>query len=296
MIRILLAALLVLVPTGAMAQAAKPTVAVVSIQDLTNSGRADTLSTMIETAIAQTGRFRLIERQQINQLLGEQVRAKGGVVTTNTPGKVGGIEGVDYLIYGTITSVSGKRKADIGTNLVVGFLGNHNANCNTLTATLALDIKITDAASGEIRYIRHIDESQKSGTSCSANADIDSAKLMRAAADKVANGLVTTIYPIVVAAVNPDGSMILNYGEGTLDVGDVLELFAKGQEIRDPTTGQVLGSNETQIGLVRVSTINGRMSTAVPVGTLATAPAVGTLARIGTAEQVKLAAQMGKHR
>src|SRR5690242_19776819 len=115
MIRILLAALLVLAPTAAMAQAAKPPVAVVSIQDLTNSGRADTLSTMIETAIAQTGRFRLIERQQISQLLGEQVRAKGGVVTTNMPGKVGGIEGVDYLIYGTITSVSGKRKADVGT-------------------------------------------------------------------------------------------------------------------------------------------------------------------------------------
>jgi len=51
------AALLVLVSTGAIAQAFKPIVAVFSTKDLTNHGEADVLSVMIETVICMPGRL-----------------------------------------------------------------------------------------------------------------------------------------------------------------------------------------------------------------------------------------------
>jgi curli biogenesis system outer membrane secretion channel CsgG len=77
------------------------------VEDLANTGQAATFSTMIETAIASTNHFRVVERERLGRLLGEQGRARAGIVTSrNVPhARVGGFEGVDYLIYGTITSI-----------------------------------------------------------------------------------------------------------------------------------------------------------------------------------------------
>jgi curli biogenesis system outer membrane secretion channel CsgG len=289
-----LVALGAMLPMGAAAQSAKPVVAVVRIDDLTKSGQADTLSTMIESAVAGTGRFRLIERQQLGKLVGEQARARGGVVTTNNPGAMGGFEGVDYLIYGTITSLSAKSAADIGSNLVSGLFGNKNANCTATSATLALDIKITDADSGEIKYVTRINETQRAQASCEGKSNIDAALLMRSASEKVASGLVTSIYPIQVAAVQGDGTIVLNYGDGAVQPGAVMAVYAKGQEIRDPTTGEVLGADEQKLGMIRVTTITGRTSRAVPAGPFSAGIPVGALVRPATVDEIKAAARAGK--
>ena len=218
----LAAALLLLAPTQSFAQKGKPVVAIYQMDDLTRSGQAETFSAMIETAIETTNKFRVIERQHLGTLVGEQQRAKAGLVTSNHPGKVGGFEGADFLIYGTITTLSLVSKADfganIGTSFVAGLLGARNQpmpNCNDTYATLGVDIKITDADTGEVRYATRINEKQKSSAAGGvAVGQIDAAALLRSAADNVATDLVTTIYPIQIAAVEPDGTIVLNYGQG----------------------------------------------------------------------------------
>lgn len=54
---------------------------------------------------------------------------------------------------------------------------------------------------------------------------MNAAELFRSAADKVAAGLVTTVYPINVANAQPDGTLMINYREGTLKVGDYVTVF-----------------------------------------------------------------------
>ena len=283
--------LVALLPGVSLAQSSRPAVAVVQIDDLTRSGQDRTLATMIETAVAGTNKFRLIERARLGQLVGEQARARGGVVTTNTPGRAGGFEGVDYLIYGTITSLSASKQQNIGASLVSSFLSGSRSSsmpdCSNTVASLAVDIKITDADSGEIKYVTRINESQKAAATCGGNAQVDSALLLRSAAEKVAAGLVTAIYPIQVAAVQADGSMVLNYGEGALALGAVMAVYSKGEDIRDPTSGEVIGNNETKLGLVRVSEVTARMSKAVPATTFASAPAVGSIVRAASLEEIQ---------
>lgn len=293
---VLIAALAAMLPAAAPAQQRKPSVAVVKIDDLSGSDQSDRLSTMIETAVASTGKFRLIERQQMGKLMGEQVRARGGVVTTNTPGRVGGFEGVDYLIYGTITGLSARNSADMGSTMLAGLLGNKGTTCSNMVATLAIDIKITDSDTGEIKYVTRIAESQKSATACGNKASVDTALLMRSAADKVASGLVTAIYPIQVAAVHGDGTLVLNYGEGAVQPGAVMAVFARGESIRDPSSGEVIGSTETKLGLVRVTEVTGRVSKAVPAAPFATAPAVGSIVRPATVEDMRAVAKPAKRR
>ena len=290
------AGLAALTPGLASAQTGKPTVAVVRIDDLTRSNQADTLSAMIESAIAGTGKFRMIERQQMGKLVGEQARAKGGMVTTNTPGRGGGFEGIDYLIYGTITSISAKKADNIGSTMLAGFMGNKGASCTNTSATLALDIKITDTDTGEIKYVTHIDETQKAASSCSGQSNIDSALLIRSAAAKVASGLVTSIYPIQVAAVQGDGQLMLNYGEGAVQPGAIMAVYSKGAVIRDPSTGEVIGSNESKLGLVRITEIVGRMSKAVPATAFASAIPVGAIVRPASTDDIRALAKPAKRK
>ena len=297
-----LAALCACVPGLAMAQGArggKPVVAIYQMEDQAHTGQGDSFSTMIETAIAQTNKFRVIERSHLGRLVGEQASARAGLTSTNRPGQVGGFEGADFLVYGTITSVQATRRNNLGSSFLAGMLSGNGTQptCSNANATLGVDIKITDSRSGEVRYVTHIDETQRSATSCGADAQVDTATLLRSAADKVATGLVTAIYPIQVAAVDGDGQVILNYGQGTLQVGAVLAIYARGAEIRDPASGEVISNSETKLGFVRVSEVTSRVSKAMPVAAFAQAPAVGSIARPATSADLQaLARPARQHR
>ena len=271
------------------AQKAKPVVAIYKIDDPAQSGQAATFSAMIETAIESTSKFRVIEREHLGKLMNEQAGARSGLLTTNTPGRSGGFEGADFLIYGSITSLQAVARRDIGSSLVAGFLsGNRRApQCANTYATLGVDIKITDASSGEVRYVTHIDDTQKSAASCNGSAQVDQASLLRSAAEKVATGLVTSIYPIQVAAVQADGEYVLNYGAGSITPGAVMAVYQRGAAIRDPATGEVLSTDETKLGLLRVTEVGPRVSKAVPGSGFAAAAPVGSVVTLASAPDVQ---------
>ncbi|MBV9883657.1 MAG: hypothetical protein JO276_11665 [Sphingomonadaceae bacterium] len=292
-------AIFILFPSSALAQSAqgRPVVAVYQMDDLAQSGAGDTFSTMIETAVASTGRFRVIERQRLHVAEREQQMARTGRVTTNRPGRSGGFEGADFLIYGTITSISTSDRQQLGASMLLGALtGNQSSNCTRRAATLAVDIRITDADSGEIRNVSRITETQQAAMVCNGQSQIDAPLLLRGAAEKIARALVTAIYPVQVAAVQPDGTIILNYGEGTLQTGNYLTVYSRGEQIIDPTTHQVIGNSETKLGVIRVNEVSERMSRASAVSTFAAQPPIGSVARTATEEDVQAATHAGRRR
>jgi curli biogenesis system outer membrane secretion channel CsgG len=265
----------------AYAQSQQPIVGIYEMTDLADTGKTDTFSTMIETAIAGSGKFRVMERSRMNDLLSEQGKARSGLVTTNTPDRTGGFEGVDYLIYGTITSISASSSSDFGSSLLSGLVGGRNASsCNKSNVRLEADIKITDANTGEVRYVTRISELQKGATVCGGPGDIDLSLLFRTAADKIATGLVTTIYPIQVAAVQSDGVVVLNYGEGSIVPETYMSVYEQGEEIRDPATGEVIATNEIYLGTLYITEVQTRFSRAVmAMGFENAAPHIGAVVR-----------------
>lgn len=268
--------------TAALAQNSQPVVGISRMDDVAGTGLAETMSTMIETSIISTGKFRVIERERLNRLEAEQNNARRGRTTTNQPGRSGGFEGVDFLIYGSISGVSRSSSSDIGSTMLAGVLGNRGASCGRSNVTLTPDIRITDTNTGEVRLATSINETAQSATVCNAQGQIDSTLLMRGAAAKIARELVTTIYPIQVAAVQGDGTVILNYGSGTLAVGDVLTLYSRGDAIIDPATGQEIGRDETRLGMIQISEVTVRTSKGIVVGTPMPPPSIGTIARPAT--------------
>jgi curli biogenesis system outer membrane secretion channel CsgG len=280
-------------PEMAIAQAAKPVVAVSGIEDLSGSDLAPQLTAMIQTAVAGTGKFRIMERTGMDQLVAEQSRARSGLVTTNTPNRRGGFEGVDFLIYGTITSVNVRTESNIGGDMLRSVLtGNQSSGCVNKVASMELDIRITDAVSGEIRYVKRLNELARAQTACNGGSNsVDTGVLLRGASDKIAAGLVTSIYPIQIASVQPDGQLVLNYGEGTLAVGQSLNVFSRGEQIKDPATGEVIGSTESKLGMVRVTEVMGRLSRATPVEAFAVSPAIGSILRVASEDEARASAR-----
>jgi hypothetical protein len=63
------------------------------------------------------------------------------------------------------------------------------------------------------------------------------------------------------------GTLYLNVGaEGGVKEGDEFTVFRVGEVIKDPDTGEVLGSNESKVGKIRITAVKGpRLSTASAV-------------------------------
>lgn len=268
-----------LLPAAALAQN-EPVVGIAQMQDLTGTGQAETFSTMIETALIGSGKFRVIERSRLATLLEEQGLANGGMVTTNRPGQTGGFEGVDYLIYGSITQISAVNRSDVGATLLSGVLGGRNSrSCHNTRVRMEADIRITDTSTGEVKYAARISEEQASAPVCDGGTQIDSSALLRNAADNIATGLSTTLYPILVAAVQGDGTIILNYGEGAVQRGDFMMLYGEETVIPDPSGTGTIRIDGEQLGAIEVTDVQSAFSRARTVTEFAYSPAVGTVAR-----------------
>lgn len=73
--------------------------------DYKNS-KSQNFETMLETQLVKTKRFKIIERNRINEILSEQI-LQGEFSQNNTQMKVGA---VDYIVYGSITKFGSKKK------------------------------------------------------------------------------------------------------------------------------------------------------------------------------------------
>jgi curli biogenesis system outer membrane secretion channel CsgG len=159
----------------------------------------------LTTLALQTGRMRVIERVQLNQLLKEQNLA--GVVRPDELARKGGVRGVDYLFLGKVTNLRVKaERASRGLGVAklpipgAGSLGGFDLEkkSSRIQVDCGVDLRLTDPSSGEI-VAAHFGEYKRSdsigafgieilGASASADADIrmdedNKGKILRLALD-----------------------------------------------------------------------------------------------------------------
>ena len=187
------------------------------------------------------------------------------------------VSGIDYLIYGTITQLGAKSEK-------IGFGSFATAKA---TVSMAVDLRITDVHTGEIRYAGTVQQSINAGTTTQfggistgrqSDASSDLGEIQRTVAKSIANVVVTNIFPVKVVAIN-NGVVFLNYGSSILTEGDYLEISSLGEKIIDPDTGIVLGNTEKEIGIIEVTEATGKFSKAKVVSGEESDIAAGYIAR-----------------
>jgi curli biogenesis system outer membrane secretion channel CsgG len=165
-----------------------------------NAMAADQMSTLLD----QSGRFRVIERTQLEKLLDEQDLE--GIVKAGELARPGQVRGVDYLLIGRVTNLRVKAEQaskGIGVGQVTGGFVNlggfdYKDKSKKITTECGVDIRLVDPSSGEVMTSSFSEYKRTDsirafgvdilGASATADADLqveedDKGKILRLALD-----------------------------------------------------------------------------------------------------------------
>ena len=283
--------LLALLSAGAvLAQGNKPRVAVLEFKNKAShyswtwyqAGRG--AQDMLVTELVKSGKYRVIEREQLAAIMQEKGLSLSGDIDPRTAVKIGKMLGVEYLIAGSVTELG---VTDRGASVPGGLLrGLPSVNVRSQKAEAALDARAFSTSTGEIVWADSArDEKSDSsvyvagaGGGASDHGKVD--KLMRPVVQKLAASFSKADLKssgmggkgdasgIVGKIANVEGgTLYLNVGsEGGVKEGEELTVYRVGKQIKDPDTGEVLGADEVKVGRVKITAVKGpRLSTAAAV-------------------------------
>lgn len=259
----------------------------VNYSDSTTGVPVNGIEAMVIDSLAQTGRFRLVERTELASVLGEQDLVASGRIAKPSGAKTGNVLGAEFLVQLVITDYETKTS---GTDKGVGGLvfskiplfGGVKAGSST--GRVGLNIRLIDAETSEITFTKQIEAVIKESNlafggvawgSGGALGGFMSSYSKTPVGQAVIAGINQAVFELIkqVGAKPPEGSIVkadalqiyTNLGQDSVAVGDRLQVLRKGEELIDPETGISLGGSSTVIGEIEVNQVQEKFSIASPV-------------------------------
>jgi curli biogenesis system outer membrane secretion channel CsgG len=142
-----------------------PVLGVLKFQDETGAlflqgGVGRVLTTMLTNELSARSAFTVVERQKLRAVLEEQNLSASGRVSAETSIAIGKLTGAQYLVTGTVTSF----EEQVHMETKRGFLGV-GAGVKSISegGYLAVDLRVIDTTTGEIRFARTIEGTTPGG-------------------------------------------------------------------------------------------------------------------------------------
>ncbi len=217
------------------------------------------MADMLVTALVNSDRFTVVERQEIESVLEEQGLGVAGAITETSAAQVGQLLGVELAIYGSITHF-GEERRSVGLRRLE--IGRSRAKVN-------IDLRFVNTTTGEIIFAKSFEGTESSlGVILDTdNLDFSSldawigtriGKAARECANKAVREAVRHLSGMpwhgTLISVASDGPYcyIKPGSKSGLQRGNILYVYHKGEELIDPDTGISLGSEETRVGKIQV--------------------------------------------
>lgn len=252
------------------AQGLKKRVAVFVFQDKTDhsmhwydgKGVGDGMADMLTTELVKSGKYRVIERSEIDRIMNEQHFGQSGAVTPESATKVGQLLGVEFAVIGAVTEF-GKKDG----NTDVGLQGT-GIGLRQQGAVCGVDVRFVNTSTGEIISADNIrKEKSKTGLSLSTrdfqfnNRDGFDQSIIGKAARECVEGVMKLMEKAETKApwqakiiTVEDGEIFINSGANDgLKNGNHFMVYKKGKALIDPDTGLSLGSVDSKIGEIEVT-------------------------------------------
>ena len=265
---------------GASGGASKTTVAVTKvvatkslIESVKSNGGMNSLGRILESmnanlsaALLKTRKFEVLTRSDIDALVAEQQFGASGNVNVKTAAKAGQFKGAQYVISVAVDDYQDYMRKRNFASL--------NKSVETRVIRFGAVASLIDATTGAIKETANFvisnedrkDEDTGAMTSGGNLTDAIIAMLSRSICTSISLKISDIIFPAKIIGKSGKNVMF-NRGEGTgVSVGDIFEVFALGEAMIDPDTGENLGAEETLIGVVRVTAVLPKFSKAVIVG------------------------------
>jgi curli biogenesis system outer membrane secretion channel CsgG len=230
------------------------------------------LTEMLTSELFKTGRFVMVERAALSDIVKEQELGQTGLVRKETAAKVGELLGAQLLIAGAVTEFESKSSGGGGG---VGYAG-FALKLQIENAHVGVDVRLVDSSTGQILSSFNADaKAQSRGIGFGAN--IKGVAFGSDAFDKTPLGQATreAIYRAVMFILKEmevvpwtghvvqvkGGDVYVNAGANVnLKAGTKLAAYVKGEDLIDPGTGLNLGSKDTLVGSVTVTQVNEKFS------------------------------------
>lgn len=241
----------------------------VAIEKFTNEANApdelfQTLRSRITDNIVNTRKYKIVERQRLNSVLSERKLIDSGMTDpgTDTAPEAGKLKSAAFVIYGSVLSLG----QDQSQSSVQGFSARKD------TAKVEIQLRIANAETGRLLSSKTIvaerSQNRMAGEGMRTEGNFEEQALqdaMREAAKKVTDALMELTFPAKILQVNP-ADLLVNLTQEQTEYGAIYEVFAPGQELFDPDTGESLGSSEMFVGKIAITRPAPRFSTAAPIG------------------------------
>ena len=241
--------------------------------------------------LVQDGSVTVVERAAMDKLLAEQNFSNSERADPITAAKLGRILGVDVIILGTITryDYSDTTTGGGGGARFGGFGGSSMKTKHDISAKVQVTSRLISPDTAEVLAVSEgTGESNRKGvkedirdTSRVMMQGSANNPLMNECMDEAIAKLTTQLkqtFPKLpphtpaidglVADADGSGQLILNVGaQNGVKLGDHLQVWRPGKEIRDPATDKVLLRNDTLLGEAVVTKVNDISSIAIYSGT-----------------------------
>lgn len=246
---------------------------------------AQGLTEMMVTALVESERFVVLERQAIADVLAEQDLQYSGAVNPETAVEAGRMIGAQYFIRPVITTFSYGEKGKSGdaairvpTDVPVAGGIRIGGGKKTVQARLVIDSRIYDVQTSQItESVTGEGAVERNSAQLSLSTDVldvgaagfndtPLGEATRAAVQQVVDGIIAELgdepWQGRVVTVR-DGQVFINAGSDLgISVGDVLQVIRPGEELVDPETGLKLGSMEKSLGEIEITSVEEKFAIA----------------------------------
>jgi curli biogenesis system outer membrane secretion channel CsgG len=233
------------------------------------------LSIMLESALYDSGRFVIVEREKLKDVMLEQdLAASGRTAAQKKVAQTGMIRPAKYLATGAVTEVSDATAGGAGGVRIGGF----NIGGGKSQSRVTIIAKLIDTTTGEIVAKERIvgkpgSTALKVGYSGS-DFGVDLGGFKKSAIGQAAQDAINQAAAFIakqmeefpfegsVIKVTESGQVIINRGsEFGVEAGQELVIATEGEKLIDPDSGAVLGQEEGKvIGKLKVAKVAEKIS------------------------------------
>ena len=231
---------------------------------------------MLTTELMNTGRFIVVERQALKDVVGEQELGQTGLVKQESAAKVGELLGAQVIVRGVVSEFELAESGGGGGIGIAGFrLGVKSSN-----AHVGVDIRLIDTTTGQVLYSHNAaGHAESSGVGVGVSrGEVDFnaegfkktplGQATREAISDCVNFIISRMerMPFSAKVIKVTGDKIyINAGTNlNIKPGMIFKAYSVGEAIIDPDTNLVLGQEGKMIGVVEVKTVEDKFSIGYP--------------------------------
>ena len=260
----------------------------ISIDTVNKGVPVDGIEAILTDIMLHSERFRMIERKEIDSTIREQDFGASGRVSKPSAAKIGKILGAEYLIKAVITEYTPDFKgSSFGLGGLGKFVGGKTGGLlgglgyKSKKSMVAMNFRIIDATTSEVMYSKQVKAVMSDSGLTFGGGGFGSGGALGGFYNTYSK---TPIGQALIAAVNKGvfelikqigtakttGEVIkvsgkkvyLNLGSDSVAIGDTLTLSTLGEDLIDPKTGLSLGSEEEEVGQIKIYKVKDKFSIA----------------------------------